>query len=139
MDTHRGRIGFKRGAVIALRSCVAFVLALAMVPLVNEAGGQLGDAIGLASGGDRRLSWDLAWVLIAGVAANWLVVKLAPCARRPHAVFLFVVMLAIHVQAVRMLGNDWPRWFSAGLLLCPPLQTWLGAAWALRQPRARQA
>ncbi len=125
--------------MIALRSCVAFVLALAAVPLVNAAGGQLGDAIGLASGGDGRLSWDLAWVLVAGVAANWLVTKLAPCALRLHAVVLFVAMLAIHVQAVRMLGNDWPRWFSAGLLLCPPLQTWLGAGWALRQPRARQA
>lgn len=124
-------------AVLAVRSLLALLLAFAVAVLANWAGGELADATGFPSGNDTRLAWDLAWVCIGGVLAAWSVVKLAPAAPRAHAGVLFALALAIHVAAVAQLGEDWPRWFSAGLLLALPLQILLGAWWALRNLKRR--
>lgn len=117
--------------VPALRSLLAMVLAFAVVALVNQGGGELAELAGFPGGGEPRLAWDLGWVFVAGVLAAWVVAKLAPRAPRMHAVVFFVLMLTIVVYAVAQLGGDWPRWFSAGIVLTLPLQVWLGARWAL--------
>ncbi|WP_176943854.1 hypothetical protein [Pseudoxanthomonas sp. CF125] len=41
-------------------------------------------------------------------------------------------MLVIDVLAVVWVGDDWPHWFNAGVLIALPLQVGLGAWWALR-------
>ena len=114
----------------ALRSLLAILLALVVIVLVSLGGGELLDLAGFPGGGGMRLALDLAWVFIAGVLATWVVVRLAPCAPRAHAAALCVLMLVIAVVAVARVGDDWPRWFSVGVLLAPPLQAWLGTWWA---------
>lgn len=122
----------KQRLLLATRSLLALAAAFAVFALANVAGGELADRTGFPEGNDARLGWDLAWVFIAGVVAAGTAVKLAPRAPRAHAVALFLLMLAICVLAVWQLGGDWPRWFSAGLLLTLPLQAWLGARLATR-------
>jgi hypothetical protein len=122
----------KRVSLLVLRSLLAMTLAFVVVVLVNLAGGELADATGFPQAGEARLAWDLAWVFLAGMFAAWLVVKLAPCAPRRHAVAFFALMLAVAVLAVIRIDGDWPRWFSTGILLAVPLQVGLGAGWALR-------
>ena len=131
-------MSLKLGVWRAVRSLLAMASAFAVAVLVNWAGGELADATEFTGGNQSRLAWDLAWVIVAGVLAAWTVVKLAPNAPRAHAWVLFALALALHVMAVMRLGDDWPRWFSTGLLLTLPLQVWLGAQWALRfgKPRA---
>ena len=121
-----------RLVVPALRSVLAMAAGFVVVALVNQGGGELGDLIGFAGGGERRLAWDLGWVFIAGMLAAWVAVRLAPCARRAHAAVFFAAMLAVAAWAVAQMGDDWPRWFSAGVVLAVPLQVGLGACWALR-------
>jgi peptidoglycan/LPS O-acetylase OafA/YrhL len=125
-------MSLKRGVWRAIRSLLAMASAFAVAVLVNWGGGELADATAFPSGNESRLGWDLTWVFIAGALAAWTVVKLAPHAPRAHAWVLFALALTIHVAAVMQLGGDWPRWFSAGLLLTLPLQIWVGAWWALR-------
>lgn len=105
---------------------------MVLVPLVNLAGGALSDLAGFPAAGEGRLAWDLGWVFVAGALAAWTVTKLAPRAARTHAVASFALMLGLSVVAVARLGEDWPRWFSAGILIAVPLQVGLGAWWALR-------
>lgn len=126
----------KRGLSLALHSLLALTLAFVVVVLVNLGGGELADATGFPKGGEARLAWDLAWVFLAGMPAAWLMVKLAPCAPYAHAGLFFVLMLAVAVLAVMRFGGDWPRWFSAGILLAVPLQMGLGAGWALRERKS---
>jgi hypothetical protein len=126
-------MSLKHGPSVALRSLLTMGLAFAVVVLVNLGGGALADTTGFPKGGEARLAWDLGWVFIAGVFAAWLVVKLAPCAPRVHAVVFFALMLVVAAVAVFQLGGDWPRWFSVGILLAVPLQVGLGAGWALRE------
>jgi len=122
----------KRVASLALRSLLAMTLAFAVVALVNLGGGELADASGFPQAGEARLAWDLGWVFLAGMFAAWAVVKLAPRAPRMHALVFFALMLAVAVLAVIRIGDGWPGWFSAGILLAVPLQVGLGAGWALR-------
>jgi len=122
----------KSGFTMALRSVLALVLALAMVVLANLGGGGLADATGFPRAGEARLAWDLCWFFLAGLFAAWIVAKLAPRAPRSHAVVFFALMLVATVLAVIRLGDDWPRWFSGGLLLSLPLQVLLGTKWAMR-------
>lgn len=117
--------------LLALRSLLAMVLAFVVVVLVNQTGGELADLAGFPGGGERRLAWDLACVFVAGVLAAWCAARFAPRAPRMHAGAFFVLMLVVAVLAVIQLGSDWPRWFSAGILLGLPVQVWLGARWAL--------
>jgi hypothetical protein len=114
-DLHGIAVSLKSGFPIALRSLFALVSAFVVAVLVNLGGGELADTTGFPDGGEARLAWDLGWVFIAGVFATLLVVK-----------------LAVAALAVIQLGGDWPRWFSAGILLAVPLQVGLGAGWALR-------
>lgn len=115
-----------------LRSLLAFVLALALLPLVNLAGGELADRFDLAGGGTGRLAWDLGWLLVSVLSSTWLLVKLAPCAPRPHALVWSALLFAMALLAVMRLGEDFPRWFIAGLLPGVPLHAWLGFRLASR-------
>ncbi len=119
-----------------MRSLLAMAVAFATVALVNQGAGALADWMAFPAPGARRLVWDLGGVFVAGALAAWVVVKLAPHAPRAHALAFFVLMLFIAVLAVLQLGEDWPRWFSAGVLLCVPLQVVLGSGWALRGRQA---
>lgn len=103
-----------------------------VLPLVNLAGGALADLTGFPAAGEGRLAWDLGWVFVAGSLAAWAVARLAPRAARTHAAAFFALMLIVSVLAVARLGEDWPRWFSAGILIALPLQVGLGTWWALR-------
>lgn len=125
-------MSLKRGSWLALRSLLAIGAGLFALPLVNLAGGALADLTGFPMVGEGRLAWDLGWVFVAGSLAAWTVVRLAPRAAHAHAAVLFALMLAVAVLAVARLGEDWPRWFGAGLLIALPLQVGLGAWWALR-------
>ncbi|MEL1265763.1 hypothetical protein [Pseudoxanthomonas putridarboris] len=129
-------MSLKRKLVFALRSLLALALAFVVVQVVNLAGMWLAQASGWPAGGDPRLAWDLLWVFLAGVAATWTAVKLAPGAPRGHAIAFFVLALVIDVVAVAQLGDGWPWWFSTGILLTLPLQVWLGAWLALRKRAA---
>jgi hypothetical protein len=120
---------------LVLHSLLAMALALVVVVAVNQVGGVMAGLMGLPAGGEGRLAWDLGWVCAAGVLATWAAVRLAPAAPRAHAVVLFVIFLVVDVLAVVRLGDEWPRWFSAGALLSLPLQVWLGACWGLRGRR----
>jgi hypothetical protein len=115
-----------RVPLLVLRSLLAIALAFSVLSLANLAGGALADMTKFPDAGEGRLAWDLGWVFIAGVLAAWTVAKLAPRAPRLHAAVFFVLMLVISMVAVAQLGGDWPRWFSAGILLTLPLQVWLG-------------
>ena len=125
-------MSLKPASLLALRSLLALALAFVVVVLVNLGGGELADATGFPNGGEARLAWDLLLVFLAGMFAAWLVVKLAPCAPRMHAVAFCALMLAVAVLAVIRIDGDWPRWFSTGILLAVPLQVGLGAGWAVR-------
>lgn len=132
-------MSLKRGSWLALRSLFAVGAGLAVVPLINLAGGALSDLTGFPAAGEGRLAWDLGWVFVAGALAAWTVTKLAPRAARAHAhaVAFFALMLGVSVVAVARLGEDWPRWFSAGILIALPLQVGLGTWWALRSRERR--
>lgn len=125
-------MSLKRVSPLALRSLLAMTLGFAVVVLVNQGGGELADASGFPPGGEARLAWDLGWVFLAGMFAAWVVAKLAPCARRMHALVFFALMLGLAVLAVIRLGDGWPGWFSAGILLAVPLQVGLAAVLAVR-------
>jgi len=125
--------------VRALRTLLAFASAFVAIYAVNLAGSVLAGLSGLAGGGGPRLAWDLLWVFLAGVAATWSLVTLAPVAPRIHAAVFFVLTLAVDGWAVVEMGRDWPAWFGAGILLTLPLQVWLGAWLALRRRRAVSA
>lgn len=128
-------MSLKHGLSIALRSLFAMSSALALVVLITLGGGELADATGFPRGGEARLAWDLGWVFLAGMFAAWMVVKLAPRAPRMHAVVFFALMSGVALLAVIRLGDDWPCWFSAGILLAVPLQVGLGAGWVLREKK----
>lgn len=134
----RATIGLVLVLVLALRSLLAMVLAAVAFCVANLAGSELAMLAGFPGGGERRLAWDLGWVIVAGVLAAWVVAVLAPRAPRAHVLVLFAMLLAIAVFAVLRLGGDWPWWFSAGAVATLPLQAWLGARWALRA-KARRA
>ncbi|HVI58872.1 MAG TPA: hypothetical protein VM619_08340 [Luteimonas sp.] len=119
-------------AMHALRSLLALALAGAAFALGNWAGGELGDRLPLP-GGAVRLAWDLGWVFVAGIAAAWVVAKLAPRAPRLHVLAWCLLLLGVGACAALRMGDDWPWWFSAGLLAGAPLQGWLGARLARRR------
>lgn len=113
-----------------LRSVLALSLAGAAICAVNMLGGGLGDGLaactGLPAGGTPRLAWDLGWVLASGTVAALVLAKAAPAAPRAHVAGLFAALLALVAYALARQGEDWPRWFGAGLVLGLPLQAWLG-------------
>lgn len=117
--------------LLVLRSVTAMVVAVAIVFVVNMGGGQLAATLGFP-GGNTRLAWDLLCIFVAGLLATWALVKLAPRAPRRHAMVLLLLMLVVSIAAVIRLGDDFPGWFTAGLLLCAPLQIVLGMRLALR-------
>ncbi|MBO9717387.1 MAG: hypothetical protein J7507_11420 [Pseudoxanthomonas sp.] len=118
---------------IASRALLAVLAGLAGMFAANLAGSALATALRLPAGGSPRLGWDLSWIVLSGIAGAWLVVRLAPCAPRRHALAFFLLVLLMDGYAVAKLGADFPPWFSAGLLLTLPLQVWLGTRLALRR------
>jgi len=123
-------MSLQHSLLLALRSMAAMGLAMAIVFLVNTAGGWLAAALGFP-GGSTRLAWDLGCVFVAGLLATRVLVRLAPCAPRRHALALLLLMLAVSVAAVIRLGAEFPVWFSTGLLFCVPVQVAVGVRWAL--------
>lgn len=125
-------MALKRAAWIALRSLLALVLAVATMVLANHAGGAFADLTGFPQGNASRLAWDLGCFFVAGAVATGVCAGLAPRAPRAHALVFIALLLVVIVLGVARLGSDWPRWFSAGLLLGLPLQAWLGLRGAAR-------
>ncbi len=122
-------------AKTVLRSVLALVLAVAAVPAVNLVGDLLSSTIGLPPGGGMRLAVDLGWVFLSGLAGSWLAVRVADAARTAHAWAVFALYQCAALYAVTMAWEEFPRWFTLGLLLSPPLQAWLG--WRLAGGRRR--
>ena len=123
--------------IIAARSLAAIALAVVAIPAVNLAGGWLSEAAGLPRGGALRLAADLGWVIVAGTLGAWAGVRAAAVAKRAHAWAIFALYLAADVSAVVTMGNDFPRWFTVGVLAALPLQVWLG--WWLAAGRGRRS
>jgi hypothetical protein len=130
-------MGNGRHVRIALRALLAVLAGLAAMSAIHLAGSGLATASGFPAGGPSRLGWDLLWVVLSGIAGAWVVVWLAPCAPRRHALGFFLLVLLMDGYAVAELGADFPLWFSAGLLLTLPVQVWLGMRLALRTQRHR--
>ena len=103
---------------VVLRSVLALALAAVAVPLVNLTGGELADLL--------RLTYDLLWVFLAGVAGSALMVGVAAVAKTAHAWVLFALYLALGLYVTVMAWDDFPRWFTLACLLTLPLQVWLG-------------
>jgi hypothetical protein len=122
-------------AIIVLRSVLALALAMAAIPLVNLAGGELAVLLKLPPGGDARLVYDLLWVFLAGLVGSALMVGVAAVAKTAHAWAIFAIYLALDVYVTVAAWNDFPRWFSLACLLTLPLQVWLG--WWLAWGRKR--
>lgn len=123
-----------RRVIVVLRSVLALVLAIAAIPVVNVAGGELGFLLGLP-GGDARLAYDLLWVFLAGLVGSALMVRVAAVAKTAHAWTIFAIYLALDAYVTVLGWNDFPRWFSLACLLTLPLQVWLG--WWLAWGRKR--
>jgi hypothetical protein len=129
-----------RTLAIPLRSLLALALAVLAIPAVNLAGGWLSTRLfALPRGGDLRLAVDLFWVFMAGLAGTWLMVRVAAVAKTAHAWALFALYLAVDLMAAQAGWDDYPRWFTFGVLLTLPLQVWLGwwLAWGRRRERRR--
>ena len=71
--------------IIVLRSALGLVLAIAAIPVVNLAGGELAGVLALPRGGDARLAYDLLWVFLAGVVGSVLMVGVAAVSKTAHA------------------------------------------------------
>lgn len=112
--------------IIVLRSALGLVLAIAAIPVVNLAGGELAGVLALPRGGDARLAYDLLWVFLAGVVGSVLMVGVAAVSKTAHAWAIFVLYLGLDLYVTVMAWDDFPRWFTLGCLLTLPLQVWLG-------------
>ncbi|KFL37256.1 hypothetical protein N788_10475 [Arenimonas donghaensis DSM 18148 = HO3-R19] len=118
-----------------MRSCLALVLAVAVVPALNLAGSWLAAALQLPPGGTGRLAWDLGWLAASGIA---MVATATALATRHHAAHAGLAGLLLGLGlgwAVASVGGDFPVWFTALALLTLPLQVGLG--WWLGAPRHR--
>ncbi|MGO1070455.1 hypothetical protein [Lysobacter sp. CA199] len=118
---------------LILHSLSAMAAAATVLVLTNLAGGTLAQWWGFARGGKGRLAWDLGWVIAGGVLAVAVATRCAPAAPRRHGLVCAALIAAVTVYAVIELGEDFPRWFCAGLLLSVPLQAWLGTKWGSRR------
>ncbi|MBW8369032.1 MAG: hypothetical protein K0M70_14385 [Arenimonas sp.] len=95
-------------------------VALACLPTLNWLGGTLAAALRLPAGGNPRLAWDMGWLLASVFAATWLPARLSPLWPRRVAVGLASVLMAAAVWAVWTMGEDFPPWFRAALLVGLP-------------------
>ena len=120
-------------AIIILRSAAALALALAAIPVVNLAGGELAALLDQPRGGDARLGYDLLWVFLAGLMGAALMVRVAAVAKTAHAWAIFAIYLVLDVSVTVAAWNDFPRWFTLACLLTLPLQVWLGWWMAVRR------
>lgn len=118
-----------------LRSCLALALGIAALPAVNLFGGWLAQVLRLPPGGMGRLAWDLGWLAASGVVMVALATALATRHRAAQAWLAFVLLALGLGWAVAMLADDFPRWFTALVVLTLPLQAWLG--WRLGTSRRR--
>lgn len=127
-----GRMRWPHHLLAGFRSLLAVVAAAATVIALNLLGSFLGQGLGLPSGGDPRLAWDLLWLLLAMAAgaaqAGWL----APAAARIHALVLLALVELVAVSGVVQMGSDWPLWFSSIAVLAPPALMLAGIGWRRR-------
>lgn len=115
-----------------LKTLVIVVAALASVPLLNELGGALAVVLGLPSGGNARLAWDLGWLLVSAFVAVWLPARWSPRWPRGLAVGLASLWIGAAAWAAWNMGSDFPAWFVAAVLIGVPVvagaAAWLGAS-----------
>lgn len=116
-------------------SVAAWLVALACVPALNQAGGALAAALALPAGGHARLGWDLAWWALSVATAQWVVARWAPVAARVQAAVFFLAVIALSGWALWTLGGDFPRAFLLAAGLGTPLAMGLGNAVARRGRR----
>lgn len=128
-----------RVAIVA-RSLAGLVLAIVAIPVVNSIGAWISNAMGLSQQGDLRLAFDLFWVFMAGFTGTWLMVKVAAVGKTAHAWVIFALYLVIDALGAIVMWDDFPPWFSLGVLVVLPPQVWLGwwLAWG-RTSRGRNA
>jgi len=122
-------------AIVALRSVAAVFVALYTLPLVNQIGGELAPVLRMPRGGEVRLAYDLAWVMLAGITGSALMVALAAVAKTAHAWAFFALYMAVGLVVTWLAWDDFPRWFTLACVLTLPLQVWLGwwLAWGRRR------
>lgn len=109
-----------------LRSVAAVGLAVTCLVAIPWGSGVLAGGLSLPAGGEPRLAWDLAVVFLAGTVAFAVLTRLAPTAPGAHAVAGFVLLAGITGWAAWSMGQDFPAWFTGGLLLALPMLAWLG-------------
>lgn len=127
---------------MAVRRCLLLVLACLLVVAgaftallgLNALGGWLAQSLALPRGGNARLAWDLGWVAASSIAALWLVARWAPVAQRVLAWLVWAALAIAVVWGVVTLGEDFPGWFLAALLLMLPALFGL-VIWLTRRPR----
>lgn len=115
---------------ITLRSLIGLVAAIATVVVVNLAGAHVSDAVGLHAG-TPRLAVDLGWFAISGIVATAVLLRSAAVARAMHAWGWLLGWLTVAGYAAWQMRDDWPAWFSLGVLLSLPMQVRLGWRWAM--------
>ena len=110
-------------------SVLSVVVALFVLGMVSGAGGWIAPWLGLGDG-QLRLAWDLAWTILGGVAATAFAARYAPAWPYLHGGGVWVLIAAASAYAAWDLGNDFPFWFVATLLVSLPVQAlgiWIGA------------
>lgn len=110
-------------------SVLSVVVALFVLGMVSGAGGWIAPWLGLGDG-QLRLAWDLAWTILGGVAATAFAARYAPAWPYLHGGVVWVLIAAASAYAAWDLGNDFPFWFVATLLVSLPVQAlgiWIGA------------
>ncbi len=121
-----------RPLAVAFHSLVALLTGVATLPAVNLAGSALATAAGMAAGGGPRLAWDLAWLVLSLAAGAGLSAWMAPRAPRWHALGLLAGFQALAIAGVVRMGEDWPLWFRAAVVLAPAVLV-VAAAWPWRR------
>lgn len=119
-----------------LRSLLAIITAVAVLVAGIWLSGEIAAWLGLSTGGETRLAWDLGGTVVPALLAFMVAARLAPGAPRRHVLALLLPLMAVLGWSVWTMGADYPLWFSAGLLVMLPL----AACWvALRSRGGRHA
>jgi hypothetical protein len=109
-------------------SLLCLVVSVFVLGMVSGAGAWIAPWVGLENG-EPRLAWDLAWTVLGGVAATAFASRYAPAWPCLHGGLIWAMIVGASAYAAWDVGNDFPFWFVATLLLSLPVQAlgiWLG-------------